>query len=333
MALPETDISFPAMGCGIRLLVGGPVSASGADSAEVADGARAMIEDFGARLSRFEAESELSALNSDPRETVPVSPLMAAMVGAALLAAERTGGLVDPTLVDSLEDVGYGRTRRGMKSAGLADALASAPARKPARPNPTGRWREVKVDSTAGTVSRPVGLRLDSGGVGKGLAADSVANLLGDRTRFCVNASGDLRIGGPDALEDPYYVNIEDPFGGPPMLVVRVGEGAVATSGIDSRLWEVGEGAYAHHLLDPSTGSPAWTGIVQATAFAATALEAETLSKQALLSGPSHAREILEGNGGVMVTDDHRIEAIGPVADYLRSQETGATHPKEAVSA
>ena len=333
MALPETDLGFPAMGCAIRLLVGESTAPGGPNAAETAASTRTIIEDFGMRLSRFEAESELVALNSDPRETVEVSPLMAAMVGAAIWAAERTDGLIDPTLVGELEDIGYGQTRRGMTSASLSDALASAPAREPARPTKAARWREISVDSEALTVTRPVGLRIDSGPVGKGLAADSVAALLTDRTRFCVNASGDLRIGGPDALEDPYFVNIEDPFGGEPLLSVRVGEGAVATSGIDSRLWQNEDKSFSHHLLDPSTGKPAWTGIVQATAFAPSALEAETLAKQALLSGPTRARAVLENFGGVIVTDDHEIEAVGPVADHLQASAIGLQPASEVVSA
>ena len=54
-------------------------------------------------------------------------------------------------------------------------------------------------------------------------------------------------------------------------------DGAAATSGVTRRGW---------HLIDPSTGRPARTGIVQATALAPTALEAEVRAKAALLAGP-----------------------------------------------
>ena len=54
------------------------------------------------------------------------------------------------------------------------------------------------------------------------------------------------------------------PFGGEPVAAIALGDGAVATSGVDARLW----GAAAHHLLDPATGEPAWTGVVSATALA-----------------------------------------------------------------
>jgi hypothetical protein len=46
---------------------------------------------------------------------------------------------------------------------------------------------------------------------------------------------------------------------------------------------------------------------------AGSALEAETLSKLALLLGPDGAREVLADHGGVIVHDDGEPEAIGPI--------------------
>ncbi len=79
------------------------------------------------------------------------------------------------------------------------------------------------------------------------------------------------------------------------------------------RVWRRADGRYAHHLLDPSTGEPAWTGLVGATALAPTALEAETLSKAALLLGPDGARELLRESGGLIVHDDGETEPVGPM--------------------
>ena len=50
-----------------------------------------------------------------------------------------------------------------------------------------------------------------------------------------------------------------------------VTDGAVATSGISRRSWIGGGGRPVHHLLDPRTGEPVFSGIVQASALAPTA--------------------------------------------------------------
>jgi thiamine biosynthesis lipoprotein len=100
---------------------------------------------------------------------------------------------------------------------------------------------------------------------------------------------------------------------------LRVRTGGVATSGISSRLWRRGDGGHAHHLIDPSTGEPAWTGLVAVTAVAATALDAEVLAKTAMLSGPGRARTLVARRGGVLQHDDGRVEIVaGPPAVRLR---------------
>jgi FAD:protein FMN transferase len=77
-------------------------------------------------------------------------------------------------------------------------------------------------------------------------------------------------------------------------------------------------GRRAHHLLDPSTGQPVWTGLLTATALAPTALEAETLAKTALLRGADDARRVLDRHGGLLVHEDGRVEAIGALFEVAR---------------
>ena len=84
----------------------------------------------------------------------------------------------------------------------------------------------------------------------------------------------------------------------------------MATSGIDTRLWNAPDGTPRHHLLDPSTGAPAWTGLISVTALAPTALEAEALAKAALLSGPHGAAKWLKRHGGLLITDDGDVHFV-----------------------
>ena len=309
----EHDVTFDAMGSHVRLLIGEPGEGL-PPAAEAAERAQRFVHEFDAALSRFKPESELCALNGDERERVPASPLLRRAVAAGIAAAQRSDGLVDPTLVGEIERAGYRDSRAGLAGAPLAEALAEAPPRRAARPNPDSRWRALAVDEEAGEVVRPPGLRFDTGGAGKGLCADLVAASLRGYPRFIVDCGGDIRIGGADALADPYEVYVEHPLSGERAYVLRLGIGGVATSGLNVRVWRGADGRYRHHLLDPASGEPAWTGLVGATALGDTAVEAETLSKVALLSGPEGGRQALAERGGLLVHEGGRVELVGPLA-------------------
>ncbi|MBJ7355026.1 MAG: FAD:protein FMN transferase [Thermoleophilaceae bacterium] len=304
--------SFDAMGTRISFWVD---RAAGRRAQAAFRAGETFIRAFDQRLSRFKPESELCALNADPRETVEVSSLMARFVAAAIEIAHETNGLIDPTLIEDVEDLGYRQTRAGMKGAPLSEALEQCPAPTPASPDTAERWREFSVDMDALTVTRTPGLRLDSGGCGKGLAADQVAaiwsNLLEPGTGYIVDCGGDMRVGTLDESSDPYVIQIDTVPQTPEPLSVELRAGGIATSGIGNRIWRTDDG-FAHHLIDPGTGMPAWTGVASATAIGPTALAAESIAKLALLTGPTTARELLTPHGGVIVEFDGTVTELNP---------------------
>jgi thiamine biosynthesis lipoprotein len=183
----------------------------------------------------------------------------------------------------------------------LVFALARAPQRHPAGPHPAARWRELEVDRWAQVVRRPPGLALDSGGIVKGLVADRLVVELSRHARVAVDCAGDLRVGG--AAHSVQRVDVASPFGGEPLHTFELCDGGIATSGIGRRSWLDADGVPAHHLLDPAGGRPAFTGLVQATALAPSAFEAEWRAKAALLAGPAQAARWLP-HGGLLVRDD-----------------------------
>jgi FAD:protein FMN transferase len=313
----QLDYTFHSMGSDIRLLIGPRLRRTAPAPIDAADRERSFVLEFARRLSRFEPGSELSALNRDPSSSVPAGPLLRAAVRAGLWAAERSGGLVEPTLVRALERAGYATSLDGVKPVSLREALDAAPMRRPARPDPRSRWREVIVDDEASRVVRPPGVLLDTGGTGKGLCADAVACRLAGYGRFLVDCGGDIAVGGIGAQLEPYEIEVEHPLTGETIGTIRLERGGVATSGLNVRIWRRADGTYAHHLLDPSTGQPAWTGLVGVTALGSSALEAETLSKLALLGGAEAAREALAEHGGVIVHDSGEVELVGPISTRL----------------
>lgn len=300
----EAHRSFDCFGGTATVHVRGADTASGE---EAADRARSQLLDAHDSLSRFIEGSELSRLNRDPRWRVPASPLVLGLADAVVVAGSHSGGLVDATLLGSLERAGYRESLGEHRPASLADALSSQPERIVGTPDPSARWRSVQVDEATATIVRPPGVRIDSGGIAKGMVADLLAATLREQRAYAVDCCGDLRVGGIAGLERK--VLVDDPFGGSPIHELALRAGAVATSGIGRRCWIGPDGRPAHHILDPRTGLPAFTGIVQVSAVAPSALIAEVYAKSALLSGADHAPDWLP-HGGVLVYDSGKVEVV-----------------------
>ncbi len=312
-ALREVTDAFTCFGSSCSVLVTG--DGPGGSPVEVVARARSRMLGWHRSFSRFEPDSELSRLNRDPRTTVAVSPLMARFAASVVRAGELTGGLVDATLVEEIETVGY-RDELG-EPPPLETALAAAPARSPARASDLVGWSLLDVDLASATITRPPGVMLDSGGLAKGLFADVLAAELAGHEAFAVNCAGDLAIGGDGKVSRP--VRVQSPFDGGIIHSFDVRAAGVATSGIGRRSWSDATGAPAHHLLDPHTGRPAFTGVVQVTAIAPSALLAEVRAKAAILSGPARAARWLP-DGGVMVLDDASHTVIAPLPSVTVGQ-------------
>ena len=280
--------TFPAMGTEVAVL------APAGRAAEAAGRARRLFEDWERRLSRFRPDSELSRLNANPGRPVPVGQLLYRVLATALAAARATGGVYDPTMAHQLERLGYDRSFERVPAAALARPAAG----------PGGGWRQLRLDPAARLVTLPPGVGVDLGGIAKGMAVDAavedlVAAGLGP---VMVNAGGDLRVGGRPPGGGDWWIVIDGPRG---RLRVPLAAGALATSGTARRRWSQG-GEPRHHLLDPRTGEPAWTGLWSVTAVAGSCAEAEVAAKVAFVLGHDAGTELLGrlGLAGLFAGED-----------------------------
>ena len=278
--------AFRAMGTDVSVLLDGRTGDTTAHRA-----IDAVTDIFAAeerRCSRFRSDSELSAVNAAAGSRVTVSAPFADLLRFSLRQAAESAGLFDPTVLGAVVAAGYDRDFDEIL-AGARDRLRP--------PVPCGRWREVELHGRELLLPRGVGL--DLGGVAKGWTVDLAADLavVAGARWAVVNAGGDLRIAG-DA--PPVEVAIDDP-GDPvsPIARLSVAEGAVATSSTMRRAWGPG----AHHLIDPRTGAPSDTGIVQASVWAPTCALAEIAAKRVLLKGRlgSEPAVLVTGDGDVLM--------------------------------
>jgi thiamine biosynthesis lipoprotein len=324
----EAAREFDCFGSRCAVLVTGDGPAGTAEQA--AQLAQQRLLERHCRFSRFLPESELTLLNADPRESVPVSLLMARFAQAVVSAGESSGGLVDGTLLKQIENAGYAGELP--PSLGLGRALELAPARNAATPAQHQDWRLIEVDADACTVRRPPGVMLDSGGIAKGLFADELAGMLAGYESFAINCAGDLHLGGSAGLQRE--IHVQSPFDESVLHTFSSARTGVATSGIGRRSWLDASGRPAHHLLDPGTGRPAFTGVVQVTALDPHARAAEVRAKAAILSGPRRARSWL-AHGGVIVMDDGSFEVVRPasvvtLSDLSAFTGGARTHDRDA---
>jgi FAD:protein FMN transferase len=229
--------------------------------------AESWVHDKHDRLTRFSPASELSRFNDSSGAWTDVSPLLESLLRECLRAHDLSGGLVNAAVLPALLAAGYARTF----SEGPTTVTASVV--PPALP-------EV-LEVRAGQARLRQGASIDLGGIAKGWLADRLAADLGPNS--LVNLCGDLFARGGGETGDGW------PVGGlGPETVLLLDMGA-ATSGTRKRSWAPD----LHHLIDPRTGLPARTDLVEASVIARTGADAEILAKTALLLGAAKAEVYL----------------------------------------
>jgi thiamine biosynthesis lipoprotein len=163
---------------------------------------------------------------------------------------------------------------------------------------------------------------LDLGGIGKGRAVDLVTDALAPSVDGgLVELGGDLRVWGEPPDADGWRVGVEDLRTGRVHSIVRLAEGAVATSSVLRRRWTI-EGASRHHLIDPRTGQPTAGELVSVTVVAGRAEGCDVLAKAALVTGTvTGARRLLEAHGvsGWVVPRAGAPVPVGDVDDLVEA--------------
>lgn len=259
------------------------------------DAAERRLHELESMWSRFRDDSDITRSNQAGGYPVVVHEDTLAVVSRAIQAWRQTDGLFDITTLPALIDHGY---------------THSATTYRPAPPisgRHTGQCGWIEVDYEASTLRVPGTTAIDLGGIGKGFAADIVAESIieaGARGAL-VNVGGDLVVLGTPCDADSWYLGIEDPRQPPQhVAVLRVQAGGVATSGTTIRRWTSPSGDTAHHLIDPRRQHPASAGLLTATVIAADAATAEAFATAAMMLEGAAAVELLDrlGLAGLAVT-------------------------------
>jgi thiamine biosynthesis lipoprotein len=262
-------------------------------------------------LTRHDPGSPLMRLNADPRPTVPVRPTLAAALAWAADASESTGGLVDATrLAERL----------------AAESGAAGPVGSPGPTAAGAGWRLDLDGPRRTTVTRTPGAGFDLDGVGKGWLADRALHLLARYPGAIVDADGDVAV--RVAPGDHWEIGVADPRGADDLLAVIVLADKPGAPGRGRRTWGVATsgtsvhrfGPATHHLIDPRTGRPAVTDVIQATVLASGAAAAEAFAKSAVILGSAAALDFLDRAGvagAILLLEDGRALALPRTSVFL----------------
>ncbi|MGD9934962.1 MAG: FAD:protein FMN transferase [Dehalococcoidia bacterium] len=231
-------------------------------------GAKLLFEEQEQRFSRFRPGSLLSEVNAGRQVE---DEALARVCRMAIEAWEFTGGRFNPMVLDALIAAGYDRSFETVGARGEPRAQAvPAPA------------EAIRLEADRVSLSRG---QLDLGGIVKGWTVDLLIESYGPGLDgLFVNAGGDLRCSGSEEGVDGWRASIDGGAAGATPWEGAM-RGAVATSTSAKRRWRTAAGSLAHHLIDPATGEPSTSEIVQASVWANECWRAEAWAKAVVIGG------------------------------------------------
>ena len=258
------ESTFPSMGSTATVVVDGPP--------HLLARARAELERLERAWSRFLHGSEITRLNSAGGLTLAVSEDTVTLIHAMVDAWRATDGAFDPTMLAALVHLGYDQSRTDTSK------ITSVA--------PVAAWRDspdlIVIDDDRRTVQLPPRMAIDPGGIGKGLAADIVADLMitAGAAGALVDVGGDIAVRGSAPAADGWRIAVGDDEG----EQIRLATGGVATSGTERHSWVDSTGDPVHHLLDPGRLAPADGTVREVSVIAGTATWAEAWTKAVMVS-------------------------------------------------
>lgn len=230
-------------------------------------------------LSRFDAASDLSRLNSAAGAWLEVDSRLVDALLVAMRAREATGGKFDPTILPALAAAGYDRSFEQLEE-------------RPARAAP--HWHAgAQIDVTPGGRARiENGAAVDLGGIGKGFSATRALRAMCEAwpglPGGIVDLGGDIAVCGLPPGRGPWRIAISDPRRPGTLGVLHLADGGAATSGRNARRF--GPRRALHHLIDPATGAPATAGPLAVTVVGPDPAEAEGHATALAISSLVEAR-------------------------------------------
>jgi thiamine biosynthesis lipoprotein len=242
-------------------------------------------------LSNYRPTSELSRINRTAgHQSITTDPETFRLLQIALGYGAKTGGAFDVTVGPLMRAWGFfGGQGKYPADVELAKARSHV------------GWRHVVLDAQNRTLRFDEdGVELDLGGIGKGYAAERVAEVLRDagiKAALVDGGSSTIYALGAPPGKSGWRVRIPRPGDSRHTLaVVSLRDTSLSTSGSYEKFFRVNGHVYCH-IMDPRTGKPV-EDMLQTTVIAPSATDSDALSTSVFVLGPVRAKPLLRAMPG-----------------------------------
>ena len=196
-------------------------------------------------------------------------------------------------------------------------------------------YRKIQYDAATGTVTLPEGMEIDLGSVAKGYAGQLAAQMLREHgvQSALLNLGGNVQTVGTKPDGSPWQIGIKDPQGEDAMMVLSVEDQAVVTSGGYERYFEQ-DGQTYWHIMDPSTGHPADSGLLSVTIVGKQGIICDGLSTSLFVMGLEKAADLWAQSGdfeAVFVTASGEVYITEGLQDRFALTEQYADTPVSVI--
>jgi len=260
---------------------------SQSDSATI----QTLIQKAESTFSRFSAESEITNINQSRGQWVNISPQTFTLLEDSVSAYKETEGLFNPFLGETMHALGYNRSFETLPLAKMPPQMQEkSPCPSPEiEPFQTDMKVHLEFDKKRGMVRLSDLVTLDLGGIAKGWIAQYACNELQRNgvNKGLIDAGGDIILWGHDPLHKEWGIGVAHPFD-PNIEVASLwfsAKTAIATSSTIKRRWQQSNKCTVHHIIDPRTGLPSASDLIQVTILARDLIIAEQYTKCLLILG------------------------------------------------
>ena len=286
------------------------------------DQSESLITSLESLVSVTDADSELYAINQTGSGmlTEEASSLME----QALEICRRTDGALDLSIYPIVRAWGFTTGSYQVPDEAEIQALL-----------PLVDYRKIQYDAATGTVTLPEGMEIDLGSVAKGYAGQLAAQMLREHgvQSALLNLGGNVQTVGTKPDGSPWQIGIKDPQGEDAMMVLSVEDQAVVTSGGYERYFEQ-DGQTYWHIMDPSTGHPADSGLISVTIVGDEGVVCDGLSTALFVMGLEKAADLWAQSGdfeAVFVTASGEVYITEGLQDRFALTEQYADTPVSVI--